>query len=167
MADTAGASPEQRLLAAARQDNVEQVEKIFEGSVNVNCTDGLGNTPLHNAAYYGSFEVLEHILSHKDCDVDPVNKVDKATPLHMAVQIEDPDVRHVIVSSLLEAGADTLLKNKKGQTAEQLLKSDDSNVGALFKKFRAQASISRDDIANVFLADDDDEGSAGSASDED
>ena len=56
---------------------------------------------------YRSTDVLEHILSHEDCDVDPVNRIDKATPLHIAVQIEEPDLRLYICESLLEAGADT------------------------------------------------------------
>jgi hypothetical protein len=51
--------------------------------------------------------VLEEILSHEECDVDPVNRLDKATPLHLAVRIGDPEIRDYVVSSLLEAGADT------------------------------------------------------------
>ena len=51
--------------------------------------------------------MLEHILSHEDCDVDPVNRLDKATPLHIAVQIEEEDLRLHICESLLDAGADT------------------------------------------------------------
>lgn len=50
--------------------------------------------------------MLEHILSHEECDVDPVNRLEKATPLHLAVATEDPEVRVYLVESLLEAGAD-------------------------------------------------------------
>jgi hypothetical protein len=56
---------------------------------------------------HGSTEVLEHILSHEDCDVDPINRIDKATPLHLAVQIQHTELRLYIFDSLLEAGADT------------------------------------------------------------
>ena len=56
---------------------------------------------------HGSVDVLEHILSHDECDVDPINRIEKATPLHLAVQLEDPELRLHIVDSLLEAGADT------------------------------------------------------------
>lgn len=56
---------------------------------------------------YESTDVLEHILSHEDCDVDPVNRLDKATPLHIAVRIKDAEMRLYICESLLEAGADT------------------------------------------------------------
>ena len=51
--------------------------------------------------------MLEHILSHEDCDVDPINRIDKATPLHLAVQIEHTELRLYIFDSLLDAGADT------------------------------------------------------------
>lgn len=54
-----------------------------------------------------STDVLEHILSHDECDVDPINRLDKATPLHLAVQVEDPEMRKYLVDSLLEAGANT------------------------------------------------------------
>lgn len=50
--------------------------------------------------------MLEHILSHEGCDVDPINRIERATPLHLAVVIEDPELREEIVESLLEAGAD-------------------------------------------------------------
>jgi len=54
----------------------------------------------------GSTDVLEHILTDKDCDVDPVNKIARATPLHIAVQLEPEVLRNYVVESLLEAGAD-------------------------------------------------------------
>lgn len=51
--------------------------------------------------------MLEHILSHDECDVDPVNRLEHATPLHLALQLEDPELRKHVVESLLDAGADT------------------------------------------------------------
>ena len=56
---------------------------------------------------HGSTEVLEHILSQDGCDVDPINRIAKDTPLHSAVRLEQPELRYHIVESLLEAGADT------------------------------------------------------------
>jgi len=50
--------------------------------------------------------VLEHILTHENCDVDPINKLDKATPLHLAVTIEYQKAKEYFVASLLDAGAD-------------------------------------------------------------
>ena len=54
----------------------------------------------------GSTDVLEHILSYEDCDVDPINRIEGATPLHLALQLTDPELRKYVVESLLEAGAD-------------------------------------------------------------
>ena len=49
--------------------------------------------------------MLEHILSADECDVDPINRLEGATPLHLALKIEDPELRLHIVESLLDAGA--------------------------------------------------------------
>ncbi len=113
----------------------------------------------------GSTDVLEHILSHEDCDVDPINRIEKATPLHLAVKLEHPELRKHVVDSLLEAGADTScvillswlhrlsltslsIRDKFGETALDLVPSEDTEVRALFRKAQAQASISQDDIAS-------------------
>jgi uncharacterized protein len=53
-----------------------------------------------------SLIVLDHILSHDECDVDPVNPVNGDTPLHVAVKLENPNDRAHFVEELLEAGAD-------------------------------------------------------------
>lgn len=54
----------------------------------------------------GSTVVIEHILSHDKCDVDLVNRLDGATPLHLAIGISDPNIRRQVVESLVDAGAD-------------------------------------------------------------
>ncbi|KAF6748364.1 ankyrin repeat-containing domain protein [Ephemerocybe angulata] len=156
-----GASNNERLLAAARSDNEELLLEVFEEKgFDINCQDGLGNTPLHNAVLHCSTDVLEHILSHEDCDVDPINRIDKATPLHLAVQLEEPDLRLHIVESLLDAGADTTIKDKNGFTVLDLVSSDDQAVLTAIRKSKASNAISVSDIAN----DDDDEPGSGSGS---
>ncbi|KAK0479660.1 ankyrin repeat-containing domain protein [Armillaria novae-zelandiae] len=166
MADSnGGASNNERLLAAARMDNEDLMMEVFsEGGFDINFQDGLGNTALHLAVSNASTDVLEHILSHEDCDVDPINRIEKATPLHLAVKLEHPKLRKHVVNSLLDAGADTSIRDKFGETALDLVPSEDTEVRALFRKAQAQASISKDDIAS----DDDDAGSgSGSGSDDD
>ena len=54
-------------------------------------------------------EVLNELLEYDGCDVDYVNHLQGATPLHLAVKIEQPELRALIVDSLLDAGADTQL----------------------------------------------------------
>ncbi|KAH9926458.1 uncharacterized protein B0H18DRAFT_342801 [Fomitopsis serialis] len=120
-------------------------------------------TAIGFSASHVSLTVLEHILSHDECDVDPVNRLEKATPLHLAMRIDDEDTRGSVVESLLEAGADTTIKDKFGETAFDLLREDnhvDMEIRQLMRKARAQNSISNADIAN----DDDDEPGSGSGS---
>ncbi|KAG6835133.1 hypothetical protein H0H93_004549 [Arthromyces matolae] len=137
--DTKGASNNERLLAAARSDNEDLILEVFEeGGFDINCQDGLGNTR---------------------CDVDPINRLEKATPLHLAVHIEHIALRKHIVESLLDAGADTWIKDKNGETAMDILPPEEKEVRALIIKARATASMSNDDIA-----DDDDDEPTGSGS---
>ncbi|KAI3615788.1 ankyrin repeat protein [Moniliophthora roreri] len=183
-----GASNNQRLLAAAREDNEEMLLEVFKaGGFDINFQDGLGNTggplpecyvqtrplkqplflcalsALHNAVINGSTDVLEHILSHENCDVDPINRTDKATPLHLAVKLENQELRAYIVSSLLEAGADTKIKNKYNQMALDLVPPNDADTRKLIRKAQVQSTVSMADVAS----DDDGESGSGSGSDED
>ncbi|ETW86673.1 hypothetical protein HETIRDRAFT_308219, partial [Heterobasidion irregulare TC 32-1] len=154
-------SPDERLLAAARDDNEEMLLEVFEqGNFDINFQDGLGNTGVSRTASLGSTDVLEHILSHEECDVDPINRIEKATPLHLAVVIEDAEMRKYIVESLLDAGANLSIKDKNGDTPLDLVSDDDKDVRALIRKAQAQASISASDVAD----DDDDEPGSGSGS---
>ena len=43
---------------------------------------------LHSASN-GYLEILEHLLEYDGCDVDPQNRIEKATPLHLAVRLDD------------------------------------------------------------------------------
>jgi ankyrin repeat protein len=155
-----GASSNQRLLAAARDDNEDMMIDIFEkADFDINFEDGIGNTALHYAASCGSTVVLEYILSHDDCDVDPVNRLQGATPLHLALEIDDKDLRKAVVESLLDAGANTKIKDKNGDTVLDLLRADDTEIRALIRKAEADATVVQDDIAS-----DDEDGPSGSGS---
>lgn len=50
---------------------------------------------LYSAAN-ASGTVLEHILEQDGCDVDLQNRIEKYTPLHLAVRISEPDERIAI-----------------------------------------------------------------------
>ena len=69
-------------------------------------------------------EVLELLLDDERLDVDPRNKLDGETPLHLAVKIEDPQARSWTVITLLDAGADPSIQNKHRDKAEELLPKD-------------------------------------------
>ncbi|KIK68541.1 hypothetical protein GYMLUDRAFT_35985 [Collybiopsis luxurians FD-317 M1] len=154
-----GASSNERLLAAARTDDEDMLLEVFENDdFDINFQDGLGNTALHIAVQNGSVDVLEHILSHEGCDVDPINRINRATPLHLACQLEDDGLRSYVVGSLLDAGADTSIRDKKGELALDFVPPSDEDTRKLFRKAQATATVSQDDIAS------DDEGEAGSGS---
>ncbi|KAG8899735.1 hypothetical protein FRB99_006464 [Tulasnella sp. 403] len=177
-----GASNNERLLHAAKQDNADLIEEIFHvpSSFDINFADGLGNTgkrlfpeaakqrhvdietllpspPLCN----GSVDVIDLILEQDNCDVDPINKLDKATPLHLAAKLEEEDVRHSIIQSLLDAGADMTIRDKRGSLAVDLLPGNDTVGRGLFRKAQAHNAIAQGDVA------DDSDGEPGSGSDED
>lgn len=68
----------------------------------------------YSSVINASLYVLDLILKHESCDVDPVNRLDGATPLHVAIRkaVEETDpegkeVRTSVIECLLEAGADT------------------------------------------------------------
>ncbi|THH11588.1 hypothetical protein EW145_g536 [Phellinidium pouzarii] len=154
--DSDGASNNERLLAAAKSDNEDLLLEVFsnEGTFDINYKD---------SAAYGSTDVLEHILTHDDCDVDPVNRLERATPLHLALRLKDVKLRDYVVQNLLEAGAETTIKDKNGDTALDFLQPGDVDLRRLMRKTQASNSVSKSDIVD----DDDDEGSAGSGSESD
>ncbi|TFY75695.1 hypothetical protein EWM64_g8316 [Hericium alpestre] len=166
--ETKGADNNQRLLAAAREDNEDLLQEVFsEGGYDINFHDGLGNTALHYAVSHGSTDVLELLLEHDGCDVDPINRLEKATPLLLAVQLENKALRKHVINSLLEAGADTRIKDKNGDTVLSFLSDtpEDREIKDMLRKSQAQAAVSMDDVAS-----DGEEGSgssSGSGSDED
>ncbi|KAJ8085160.1 hypothetical protein PM082_003944 [Marasmius tenuissimus] len=89
--------------------------------------------------------------------------MDKETPLHLAVKLDDDELRAHVVESLLDAGADTKIKNKHGETALDLVKPGDEKTKGLIRKANAQSYVDTADIAD----DDDDEPGSGSGSDDD
>jgi len=120
-------------------------------------------------ASQGSLDVLNELLEYDGCDVDYINKLEGATPLHLAVKLEEPELRALIVDSLLDAGADprfalsfrvvcvpppTLLttacsiKDKAGSVAKDYVLENDTETRNAFRRYQAQASYSKDDVAN-------------------
>jgi len=79
--------------------------------------------------------------------VDPVNSTEKATPLHLAVRIDDEEIRQYVVESLLDAGANAKLTDKSGLTALDYVKNDEE-IGKLFRRAEAMDAIDPKDIAD-------------------
>lgn len=53
-------------------------------------------------------EALDHLLDQEGLEVDPINRMEKETPLHKAVQYANKEKEHGldIVEMLIDAGAD-------------------------------------------------------------
>lgn len=147
-----------QLLEAARTDNVKLLSEVFEdGEYDINFQDGIGNTALHYAASHGSPDVLEELLEHEGCDVDYTNRLEGATPLHLAVKIEEPELRAYITDCLLDAGADISIKDKGDRVPLDYVPEDDKETRNAFRRRQVENSVSRDDIA-YDDEDDEDEG---------
>jgi len=158
-----GASANERLRYAARQDDASLAMKVLqgeEGKLNVNWQDGLGMTALHYAAEAAALEVLELILEHDGTDVDLQNRMDRDTPLHLAARLKHPEARRAVVSSLLDAGADVRIRNKAKQLPSDLLSPppEDNELRSLMRKAEAELNMG---VANV-AEDSDRDGDSGS-----
>ncbi|KAH9996087.1 ankyrin [Russula vinacea] len=143
------------LLDAARTDNVDQLqEKVFSEpeKFNINYQDGcvvsLDSSSLRTRASEGSVEVLNELLEYEDCDVDYTNHIEGATPLHLAVKIKEPELRAFIVDSLLDAGADTRIKDKTGRVPLDYVPEDDTETRNAFHRLQVLKSISSADVVN-------------------
>lgn len=73
------------------------------------CFDNANSTPLHWAAYSGSSEALDFLLS-RGVNIN-LQDNDGSTPLHLAVLTE----RHKIVSKLIKQGANYHFKDSNGK----------------------------------------------------
>ncbi|KAJ1984791.1 hypothetical protein H4R34_000411 [Dimargaris verticillata] len=162
---TDGASNNELLLAACKQDQDELLLDVLDqpGTFTVNCTDGLGNTPLHYAAQCGAFDCVKLLLTHKNTvglNINIKNRIENDTPLHKAVAYtDDPGVAFDIVKLLLDAGANPSCRNKLSQKPVQLVSPGNKELRDWLDKAELAANVDRSDIA------DDDSDSDGEASD--
>ncbi|GJN87478.1 hypothetical protein Rhopal_000427-T1 [Rhodotorula paludigena] len=125
---------------------------------------------LHYAASSPSPDALQLLLDRDDTDVDLQNRLDRATPLHLAVKLEHEAARQGVIEMLLDAGADPSLKDIHGLKVQDYLHPDRSEVDKAIQHAirvalseRTMGGVSN----NADLANDDDDGEPGSGSDSD
>lgn len=95
-------STDERLLHAAKQDDDNLMDEVFEeadklvedgSTFDINYKDGLGNTALHYAVKNTSITILDSLLSYDNADVDPQNRLEGDTPLHLVMRDDKMDKR--------------------------------------------------------------------------
>lgn len=120
--DTAGASPSEQLLEAARRNNVDLLHELLnkyqdkpnEAIELINsAVDAAGNGALHLSAKYGNYEVMDQLLDLDGVNVNIRSKMNGNTPLHYAVlySFEDQEFSLFLVNELINCGADCSIKN--------------------------------------------------------
>ncbi|ODQ82755.1 hypothetical protein BABINDRAFT_159270 [Babjeviella inositovora NRRL Y-12698] len=153
-----GASQGEQILEAARRNNVELLEELRASiqepaaiATLINeSRDIMGNTALHLAAHNGNFEVLDTILDQEGVEVDPVNNLDKETPLHLAVKysFEEPEHGTYIIETLIDAGADSRIKNNGGMQPIDLVRGDNEALRDILEsaEYAHDAGIAQEGI---------------------
>lgn len=139
MATNEGASSKEILFEACRRDNISLLEGIlatppYSSSVTETATflntatNSLGAGPLHVAATYGSYDVLDLILDQEGVEIDGKEKRDGDTALHCAArycnglaQEQWPTQGKAVIEILLDAGLDPRIRNKAKRKALELV----------------------------------------------
>ncbi|KAL8863576.1 MAG: hypothetical protein Q9178_000257 [Gyalolechia marmorata] len=189
-----GATPRELVLEACRRNNTSLLAEVLK-SLNKphdianllnNAKDGVGNYCLHIAASYGSSyqsrkwlhiltspispdEVLDTLLDQENLEVDPIDRLERDTPLHKAVRFINtlPSSQWESASSiadlLIDAGADPRIRNKAKLKPMDLVDPKNKELRNALQKAEYAMTVGDD----VVVRDAEDEGPTGSASDSD
>ncbi|KAL9028138.1 MAG: hypothetical protein Q9196_003447 [Gyalolechia fulgens] len=188
-----GATPRELVLEACRRNNTNLLSEVLTsiGSPEKiadllnNAKDGMGNHCLHIAASYGSYlncanpksltsfsfslvdEVLDTLLDQENLEVDPLDRLERDTPLHKAIRYtnalpaSERALGHSIAELLIDAGADPRTRNKAKLKPVELVDPRNTELRDLLQ--RAEYSMTVGD--DVVVRDGNEEGPTGSASD--
>ncbi|OJK02888.1 ankyrin repeat-containing protein ANK1 [Aspergillus brunneoviolaceus CBS 621.78] len=133
MADE-GASPRELVVEACRRDQPHLIEQVLEGMTDKSneevaeffngVTDSMGNHALHICASYGSYDTMDTLFDIQYFECDPLTRLDKDTPLHVAVRYaneKDAELGLEMVRMMCDAGCDPRVRNKHGQKPTELV----------------------------------------------
>ncbi|KAI4177152.1 MAG: hypothetical protein LQ343_000634 [Gyalolechia ehrenbergii] len=173
-----GATPRELVLEACRRNNTNLLSEVLT-SINSpekiadllnNAKDGIGNHCLHIAASYGSYEVLDTLLDQENLEVDPLDRLDRDTPLHKAIRYinalpaSERASGHPIAELLIDAGADPRIRNKAKLKPVELVDPRNTELRDVLQRAEYSMTVG-DDL--VVRDGGDDDGPTGSASDSD
>lgn len=117
------------LMLAAFKRNMPAVQALLAKGAAVNRP---GWSPLHYAGAGGDADIVRVLLAHK-ADINALSP-SKLTPLMLVAR----EGQESCMQALLDAGADTTLKNNEGLTAEQIAEhADKPRIAAAIKAHRA------------------------------
>ena len=110
-----GGETEAPVADAAMRQDIEAVRTLLQSGADVNAAQGDGMTALHWAAEHDNVELTD-MLIYAGANVGPTTRVGAYTPLMVGARAGNG----VVVSHLLEAGADADLRTGTGVTALHL-----------------------------------------------
>ncbi|KAI7329029.1 hypothetical protein KC315_g6341 [Hortaea werneckii] len=178
MASDEGASPRELLLEACRRDNTELLHDLLESEpchgksedianfLNTS-TDALGQSALHIAAQYGSYEVLDMILDQEGVEIDGQEKREGDTCLHKAVRYCNDLAQNAweegkaCVEILVDAGCDPRIRNKAKLRPIDLVDPRNQDLRTALQTAEMQT------MGGDTVVDDDDDGPDGPGSESD
>ncbi|KAM4693230.1 NF-kappa-B inhibitor epsilon [Discoglossus pictus] len=114
------------LHVATLMSNKSLVSLLLEGGADINVQEGTsGKTPLHLAVEMLDQPLLTHLLHYRP-QVDAL-MYNGCTPLHLAVGRKDAGLARI----LCQAGADTLRRNREGDTPQDLAEGNNQLLALL------------------------------------
>ena len=113
-------------------------------------------------------EVLDHLLDQEGLEVDPVDRLERDTPLHKAVRFinglskEEWEDKASLVELLIDAGADPKIRNKAKLKPFELVDPRNKELRVVLQKAEF-SQMAGDDVVDTKA--EEEEGPTGSASD--
>ena len=118
--DLEGGDPQSHspLCIAVMNGHLKVFTRLFDRGADPYAKNITGMTPLHMASRGGNLQGVAALLKIYRGDKSNINETDKAgnTPLHYATQTGKKE----LVERLLQAGADSRLRNGKDETAQDI-----------------------------------------------
>ncbi|TIC23222.1 hypothetical protein E3Q12_02116, partial [Wallemia mellicola] len=136
----------QRLLHAAKQDDEALLDEVFEEADNL-AEENAGEFDINHR------DGLDAILSYDNTDVDPQNRIEGDTPLHLLMRADGMDrrAREYFLTELIDAGVNFQVKNNHNQKPFDVLsKVDDSNdwIETVYKESQIQRVLEDEDVVD-------------------